>query len=122
MTLKEPKQKTIHKPIGAVIEAGKRNILYLLVFTCHYLYQLSNEISSLVRLANQINVMAWISQFWPDRLSDFEFRLLFSALELTVHIALASNKEDQMEETSMWECVAQKTEQISRTRDFYHTC
>ena len=58
MTLKEPKQKTIHKPIGAVIEAGKRNILYLLVFTCHYLYQLSNEISSLVRLANQINVMA----------------------------------------------------------------
>ena len=79
MTLKEPKPKTIHKPIGAVIEAGKRNILYLLVFTCHYLYQLSNEISSLVRLTNQINVMAWASQFWPDRLPDCEFRLLFSA-------------------------------------------
>ena len=30
MTLKEPKPKTIHKPIGWVIEAGKRNILYLL--------------------------------------------------------------------------------------------
>ena len=80
MTLKEPKPKTIHKPIGTVIEAGKRNILYLLVFTCHYLYQLSNEISSLVRLTNQINVMVWASQFWPDRLPECEFRLLFSAL------------------------------------------
>ena len=79
MTLKEPKPKTIHKPIGAVIEAGKRNIVYLLEFTCHYLYQLSNEISSLVRLTNQINVMVWASQFWPDRLPDCEFRLLFSA-------------------------------------------
>ena len=57
MTLKEPKPKTIHKPIGAVIEAGKRNILYLLVFSCHYLYQLTNEIPSLVRLANQTNVI-----------------------------------------------------------------
>ena len=77
MTLKEPKPKTIHKPIGAVIEAGKRNNLYLLVFTCHYLYQLS--IPRLMRLTNQINVMAWASQFWPDRLADCEFRLLFSA-------------------------------------------
>ena len=42
--------------------------------------------------------------------------------ELTVHVALASNKEDQMEETSML-CVARKTDQISRTRDgFYCAC
>ena len=80
MTLKEPKPKMIHKPIGTVIEAGERNILYLLVFTCHYLYQLSNEILSLVRLTNQINVMVWASHFWPDWLPDCEFCLLFSAL------------------------------------------
>ena len=80
MTLKEPKPKMIQKLLGGVIEAGKRNNLYLLVFTCHYLYQLSNEIPRLVRLTNQIIVMAWASQFWPDRLSDCEFRLLFLAL------------------------------------------
>ena len=95
------------------------------VLTCHYLYQLSNEISSLVRLTNQINVMAWASQFQPDRLPDCEFRLFFLALNYWMSLLftlLLLWKEDQMEETSML-CVAQKTDQISRMRDgSYRTC
>ena len=59
-----------------------------------------------MRLTNQINVIAWASQFWLDpsiarlwiSLVVFGSKLLN---ELTVHITLASNKEDQMEEKSM---------------------
>ena len=110
MTLKEPKPKTIHKPIGAVIEVGKRNILYLEFSETDQSDQCGGV--SLAVLAGSIAGL-WIL------LVVFGSKLLN---ELTVHVALASNKEDQMEETSML-CVAQKTDQISRTRDgFYRTC
>ena len=107
MTLKEPKPKMIHKPIGTVIEAGRRNILYLLVFTCHYLYQLSNEISSLVRPNNQNNVMAWASQFRPYRLPDCEFRLLFSALNywMSLQFTLLLLRIKKIKWRRRWCCV-----------------
>ena len=123
MTLKEPKPKTIHKPIGTVIEAVKCHIF---VLTCIY--------SSLL-----VSTIQWNLEFSETDQSDqcdgvslaallgsiagLWISLVFSSKhlnELTVHVVLASNKEDQMEMSML--CATQKTDQILRTRDFYRTC